>query len=68
MNREFRSVLKNKGSFPTEDAAMKLMFLKARKIEKTFAHRNVSGWDDAQHGMEVMYAERFSKTKNPQTQ
>jgi len=68
MNREFRTVLKNKSSFPTEDAALKLVYLRARKLERKLAGRRVTGWDEAAHEIELLYEKRFKQNKNSQTQ
>lgn len=43
LNRQLRKVTKNRGAFPTDAAALKLLFLAIRNVEKTW-QRAFAGW------------------------
>ena len=57
LNRVIRKSIKTRGSFPTEEAATKLIYLAIRNFEKGV--RNVREWFDARNQFAIMYAERF---------
>ena len=52
-----RKTLKTKGSFPTEEAATKLIFLAIRNFEK--GGRAVREWVAARNQLAIMFAGRF---------
>lgn len=57
LNRVLRKTLKTKGSFPTEEAATKLIFLAIRNFEKD--GRAVRQWVAARNQLAMMFAGRF---------
>ena len=57
LNRVLRKTLKTKGSFPTEEAATKLIFLTIRNFEK--GGRAVREWVAARNQLAIMSAGRF---------
>ncbi len=57
LNRVLRKTLKTKGSFPTEEAAAKLIFLAIRNFEK--GGRAVREWVAARNQLAIMFAGRF---------
>lgn len=57
LNRVLRKTLKTKGSFPTEEAATKLIFLAIRNFEK--GGRTVRAWVAARNQLAIMFAGRF---------
>jgi transposase-like protein len=57
LNRVLRKTLKTKGSFPTEEAATKLIFLAIRNFEK--GGRNVREWVAARNQLAIMFTGRF---------
>jgi transposase-like protein len=57
LNRVLRKTLKAKGSFPTEEAATKLIFLAIRNFEK--GGRAVREWVAARNQLAKMFAGRF---------
>jgi transposase-like protein len=59
LNRVIRKTTKTRGSFPTDDAATKLIYLAIRNFEK--AGRCVRGWVDARNQFAILYPERFNK-------
>jgi transposase-like protein len=57
LNRVLRKTLKTKGSFPTEEAATKLIFQAIRNFEK--GGRNVREWVAARNQLAIMFTGRF---------
>lgn len=58
LNRVIRKSIKTRGSFPSEDAAEKLIYLAIRSHEKTA--RTVRGWLTAVNQFAIMFEDRFS--------
>jgi putative transposase len=58
LNRVIRKSIKTRGSFPSEDAAEKLIYLAIRGHEKTA--RTVRGWLTAMNQFAIMFEDRFS--------
>lgn len=58
LNRVIRKAIKTRGSFPSEQAAEKLIYLAIRGHEKTA--RTVRGWLTAVNQFAIMFEERFS--------
>jgi transposase-like protein len=59
LNRVIRKTAKTRGSFPTDDAAMKLIYLAIRNFEKKGS--TVSEWVAARNQFAILYPERFNK-------
>src|SRR5210317_2152711 len=57
LNRVIRKSIKMRGSFPTEEAATKLIYLAIRNFEKD--GRNVREWFAARNQFAIMFGERF---------
>jgi putative transposase len=58
LNRVIRKAIKTRGSFPSEQAAEKLIYLAIRGHEKS--SRTVRGWLTAVNQFAIMFEERFS--------
>lgn len=58
LNRIIRKSIKTRGSFPTDDAATKLIYLAIRSFEKD--GRNVREWFAARNQFAMMFGERFA--------
>lgn len=58
LNRIIRKSIKTRGSFPTEDAATKLIYLAIRNFEK--GGRNVREWFAARNQFAIMFEKRFN--------
>lgn len=58
LNRVIRKSIKTRGSFPTEDAAIKLIYLAIRNFEK--GGRNVREWFAARNQFAIMFEKRFN--------
>jgi len=59
LNRVIRKTTKTRGSFPTDDAATKLIYLAIRNFEKK--GRCVREWVAARNQFAILYPERFNK-------
>jgi transposase-like protein len=59
LNRVIRKTTKTRGSFPTDDAATKLIYLAIRNFEKT--GRCVREWVAARNQFAILYPERFNR-------
>lgn len=58
LNRVIRKSIKTRGSFPTEEAATKLIYLAIRNFEK--GGRNVREWFAARNQFAIMFEARFN--------
>ena len=58
LNRVIRKTTKTRGSFPTDDVAMKLIYLAIRNFEKKGSV--VREWVDARNQFAILYDERFN--------
>ncbi|WP_260012385.1 transposase [Sulfitobacter sp. W074] len=58
LNRVFRKSNKTGGSFPTEDAATKLIYLAIRNFEK--GGRDIREWFAARNRFAIMFEDRFN--------
>lgn len=58
-NRVIRKTTKTRGSFPTDDAATKLIYLAIRNFEKS--GRCVREWVAARNQFAILYPERVNK-------
>ena len=59
LNRIIRKTTKTRGSFPSDEAATKLIYLAIRNFEKT--GRAVREWVAARNQFAILYPERFTK-------
>ena len=59
LNRVIRKTTKTRGSFPTDEAATKLIYLATRSFQK--AGRCVREWVAARNQFAILYPERFNK-------
>ena len=58
LNRVIRKSIKTRGSFPTEEAATKLIYLAIRNFEK--GGRNVRQWFAARNQFAILFEDRFN--------
>ena len=59
LNRVIRKTTKTRGSFPTDDAATKLIYLASRNFEKKGS--TVREWVDARNQFAILFPERFNQ-------
>jgi putative transposase len=60
VNAQLRKVIKARGHFPTDDAAMKLIWLGLRNITAKWT-RTGHGWKGAMNQFAVLYGDRFMR-------
>lgn len=58
LHMQLRKILKARGHFPNDDAAMKLIYLALRNIIKTW-HYTPAGWPAAANQFAIKFGERF---------
>jgi putative transposase len=57
LNRGLRKIIKNRGSFPSEEAALKLLYLALQNISKKW--EAVQHWRQALNQFEILWGERI---------
>lgn len=57
LNMQLRKVIKTRGSFPNEEAAMKLLYLAIRNASKKWSF--IQGWREALNRFQIMWPERM---------
>ncbi len=60
VNRQLRKSVKTRGHFPSDDAALKLLYLATRRIVAQWTGRT-SGWRDAMTHFALLFGERFTQ-------
>lgn len=63
MHMQLRKIVKNRGHFPSDEAASKLLFLALRNIEKDWKMPPVT-WKQAANQFAILYGERFTSALN----
>ena len=61
LNMQVRKVIKNRGHFPSDEAAAKLIYLALRNITTDWG-RAAPDWKIAMNQFAILYADRFTKT------
>ena len=57
LNMSLRKAIKTRGAFPSEEAALKVMYLALRKLEKKW--KTVQGWKEALNRFALIWESRF---------
>src|SRR5450756_1036116 len=57
LNMTLRKVIKTRGSFPNEDAAIKLLYLALMNVAKKW--RTLQGWPQALNHFAILWGDRF---------
>jgi transposase-like protein len=60
VHRQLRKIIKTRGHFPNDDAAIKLLWLALRNITLTWVAR-ATGWPAAMNYFAILYGERLSR-------
>ena len=63
LHMQLRKIVKNRGHFPSDDAAAKLLFLALRNIEKDWKMPPVT-WKQAANQFAILFGERFTDALN----
>lgn len=59
VHARLRKILKSRGQFPTDDAAIKLIWLALRNITTTW-HKEANFWRTARNQFAIIYGDRFT--------
>lgn len=59
MHMQLRKIVKNRGHFPTDEAASKLLYLALRNIEKNWKMPPIT-WKQAANQFAILFGERFT--------
>jgi len=59
LHMSLRKVIKNRGSFPSEDSALKLLYLALRNASAKW--QTIQGWREALNQFEILYGDRVRK-------
>ncbi len=59
LNRSLRQVLKTRGSFPTEQAALKVLYLSLERRSQAWSHTVVPYWGQAQSAFSILFPDRM---------
>jgi len=59
LNKEFRKVLKNKNSLPTEDAVKNLIYFKIRDITGKYGNQTLNGFGAYQVDLQILWEKYF---------
>lgn len=63
LHMQLRKIVKNRGHFPSDDAASKLLYLALRNIEKNWKMPPVT-WKQAANQFAILFGERFTNALN----
>lgn len=63
MHMQLRKIVKNRGHFPSDEAASKLLYLALRNIEKDWKMPPIT-WRQAVNQFAILFAERFHRIEN----
>jgi transposase-like protein len=63
LHMQLRKIIKNRGHFPNDDAAIKLIWLALRNITDGKV-RSAQEWKLAMNQFAVLYGDRFTNTAN----
>ncbi len=63
MHMQLRKIVKNRGHFPSDKAATKLLYLALRNIEKNWKMPTVT-WKQAANQFAILFGERFTNALN----
>ncbi|MBV8048773.1 MAG: IS256 family transposase [Paludibacterium sp.] len=63
MHMQLRKIVKNRGHFPSDEAASKLLYLALRNIEKDWKMPPIT-WKQAANQFAILYGERFTNALN----
>jgi putative transposase len=63
LHMQLRKIVKNRGHFPNDEAASKLLFLALRNIEKNWKMPPIT-WKQAANQFAILFGERFTNAMN----
>jgi len=63
LNKDFRKVLKNKNSMPTEDSVRNLIYLKVRDLTRRYERQRLNGFAAYQVDLELMWEKHYGENR-----
>ena len=63
LNKEFRKVLKNKNSMPTETSVRNLLYLKLRDLTKRYDSQKLNGFEAFQIDLNILWERNYGERK-----
>ncbi|MFZ5932674.1 MAG: IS256 family transposase [Patescibacteria group bacterium] len=63
LNKDFRKVLKNKNSMPTEDSVRNLMYLKVRDLTGRYERQRLNGFAAYQVDLELLWQRQYGENR-----
>lgn len=63
INKDFRKVLKNKNSMPTEDSVRNLLYLKIRDLTKRYEKQRLNGFVAYQVDLELLWQKQYGENR-----
>ena len=67
INKDFRKVLKNKNSMPSEDAVRNLLYLKIRDLTKRYERQRLNGFVAYQVDLELLWEKQYGENRFTQS-
>jgi len=65
LNMSLRKIIKTRGSFPSEQAALKLLYLALKNVVRNWHNHMVSNWKDALNHFTILWEERIQTASRP---
>jgi transposase-like protein len=62
LNMSLRKIIKTRGSFPSEQAALKLLYLALKNVTAKWHKGHVTYWKDALNQFTVLWEDRIRAT------
>ena len=63
LNKDFRKVLKNKNSLPTENSVKNLIYLKVRDLARRYERQRLNGFAAYQVDLEVLWQKQYGENR-----
>uniref|UniRef100_UPI0018DDC9FF transposase n=1 Tax=Cupriavidus sp. amp6 TaxID=388051 RepID=UPI0018DDC9FF len=63
LNMQLRKIIKTRGHFPSDEAAIKLLWLALRNVVLTKSVRTTYDWKSAMNQFAILYGERFTAAR-----
>lgn len=65
LNMSLRKIIKTRGSFPSEQAALKLLYLALKNVEAKWQRTGVAGWREALNQFTLLWGDRIRAVARP---
>jgi putative transposase len=65
LNRSLRKIIKTRAAFPSEQAALKLLYLALKNVVQRWQRNSVQGWKDALNQFAMLWEDRIRAVARP---